>query len=570
MTTLKQLSRKRGALSRFLALSAALTATAALLAPPTSAQEAPTQAPSSVRFTVDATKRSDALIGNKVAVVNVWSPNSLTLPAKDEGGNLSSFVETVQLMQATGGSAERDLFVDPANLDVLDDYRFDPLVDACRRALQLRVKPWIKLSVPAKFSRESKVGVFGVDVLPPDDYDVYYRYVRALARKLVDEFGLDEVRSWRFGVLTEFENGDWFKAADGTPESSREAFFKLYDYSVAALDDELGVEVCVTAHAMACTEGLWDERDFFEHCAKGVNAKTGKVGTRLNVFAVSYYDEAPGKPHPLDLPGTVARVRAKARECGLNDVVFGVDEGRILASKKGAKAGDLTWRIVGQTYQAAYDARLFKILLDNDVKYFSAWSYSSGSAWNGYPLVAYRVAENVAKFKDSKRLETTAEKTLGEGVESDAVAAFDETTQTLRLTAFNFKDDLEYADSLAVEFAVSAPFWAGREVKIVEKTVDDRINFFPQWLRDKAELGISDDVFPWSPDSGCLDSGIYDAATRQLYFEKLRPKYVEIANRPYSTERTAKFGADGRLTLQTTLARHGVVFYEISPVASEK
>jgi hypothetical protein len=473
-------------------------------------------------------------------------------------------------MQATGGSAERDLFVDPANLDVLDDYRFDPLVDACRRALQLGVKPWIKLSVPAKFSRETQVGVFGVDVLPPDDYDVYYRYVRALARKLADEFGLDEARSWRFGVLTEFENGDWFKAVDGTPESSREAFFKLYDYSVAALDDELGGEVCVTAHAMACTEGLWDERDFFEHCAKGVNAKTGKVGTRLNVFAVSFYDDAPGKPHPLDLPGTIERVRAKARECGLNDVVFGVDEGRILASKKGAKAGDLTWRIVGQTYQAAYDARLFKTMLDNDVKYFSAWSYSSGSAWNGYPLVAQRVAENVAKFKDSKRLETTAEKTLAENVESDAVAAFDEATQTLRLTAFNFKDDLEYADSLDVEFAVSSPFWAGREVKIVEKTVDDQINFFPQWLRDQAELGISDDVFPWSPDSGCLDAAIYDAAARQLYFDKLRPKYVEIANRPYSTERTAKVGADGRLTLQTTLARHGVVFYEISPVDAKK
>ncbi|MBQ9127238.1 MAG: hypothetical protein IJY15_05700, partial [Thermoguttaceae bacterium] len=62
---------------------AALTATAALLAPPTSAQEAPTQAPSSVRFSVDATKRSDASIGNKFAVVNVWSQNSLTIPAKN-------------------------------------------------------------------------------------------------------------------------------------------------------------------------------------------------------------------------------------------------------------------------------------------------------------------------------------------------------------------------------------------------------------------------------------------------------------------------------------------------------
>ena len=132
-------------------------------------------------------------------------------------------------MQATGGNESRDLFIDPKNRDIVDDYDFEPLLEACQGVLDLGAKPHIKLSVPDKFSKETVVDAFEVNALPPDDYEVYYRYILALAHALVDRFGLDEVRTWGFGVLVEFENEGWFHDKDRDP-ASRGAYFKLCDY----------------------------------------------------------------------------------------------------------------------------------------------------------------------------------------------------------------------------------------------------------------------------------------------------------------------------------------------------
>ena len=89
----------------------------------------------------------------------------------------TKFVESIQFMQATGGNETRDLFVDPKNTDVVDDYDFAPLLRACHDVLNLNAKPLIKLSVPDKFSKETVIDGFSVDALPPDDYDVYYNYI---------------------------------------------------------------------------------------------------------------------------------------------------------------------------------------------------------------------------------------------------------------------------------------------------------------------------------------------------------------------------------------------------------
>lgn len=522
--------------------------------------------PSVLRVSVDAADRGKT-IGNKVSTVNIWQFQTFNFEPKDEGANLSEFVEYVQFMQATGGNASRDLFVDPSNRDVVDDYEFEPLLKACQGVLNLGAKPFIKLSVPDKFSKETVVDGFGVNALPPDDFEVYYRYVHALATALVERFGVEEVRKWGFGVLVEFENASWFHDKAKSPEGSRDANFKLYDYSVAALCELLGPDIYIGAHAMACTEGLWDERELLDHCAKGVNAKTGKGPIPIKYFAVSFYDDAPSKPHPLTLAQTVERIRERANAVGLTELRYGVDEGRILGSRKGKNAGDLTFRIVGQTYQAAFDARIFKIMIDSDIDYFSAWSYSSAGAWGGYPLIAYRVAQNVAKFRNAKVLGVTEEKTLEEGVDCDAVAAFDEGSETLLLMAYNFKYDLNYDKTADVAFNVDAPFWKGRRVKVVETTIDDNENFFCDWLADKERLQIPDEAFSWSPDSGNLDTGWIDPEYKTLYDKELRAKYLEKANRPpRSVEQESVVGEDGKISVATTLGRHAVVFYTVTPV----
>lgn len=517
---------------------------------------------SSATFHVDATQRGK-VIGNKVSTVNLWQHQNWK-PGKNEGADLTKFVEHIQFMQATGGNASRDLFLDPTNLDVLDDYDFSSLVTACRYVLEVNAKPLIKLSVPDKYSRERVEDGFSVDALPPDDYEVYYNYVKAIAETLVAEFGIEEVKTWGWGVLVEFENASWFHDKDKSPEGSRDAFFKLYDYSYAALSSVLGSDVYIGAHAMACTEGLWDERDFLDHCAKGVNAKTGEQGVPIKYFAASFYDDAPWAAHPMTLAETVGRLRERALSLGLSDLRYGIDEGRILYSTPGKDGKDLIWRIVGQTFQAGHDARTFKIMVDNDIDYFSAWSYSTSAAYSGYPLIAYRVAEKLYDFRNAKLLTTTSEKTLAEGVDCDSVAAFDEETNSLLLTAYNFKFDLNYEGTADVAFTIDVPFWRDKVVEVVKTTIDDQENFFCQWIEDRKKYQITDDMFHWSPDSGTLDSQIIDQRARDIYFNELRPKYLEKANIPPRTETTTvHVGDDGKIKLSDSLARHAVVFYSI-------
>ncbi len=521
------------------------------------------ESPSNVRFQVNVAQRGK-IIGNKVSTVNIWQLQNWYPNENCEGADLTKFVEHIQFMQATGGNVSRDLFRDPSNFDVLDDYDFSTILRACHDALKFGAKPHIKLSVPDKFSRDRVEDSFNVDALPPDNYDVYYDYIRALAVALVQEFGLNEVKTWGWGVLVEFENASWFHDKDKSPEGSRAAFFKLYDYSYAALADVLGPDFYIGAHAMACTEGLWDERDFLDHCVKETNAKTGKQGTPIKYFAVSFYDYAPDKPNKISLAQTVKPIRERALSLGLTDLRYGVDEGRILGSSKGRVANDLEWRIVGQTYQAAYDARTFKILVDSDIDYFSAWSYSSRNAYDGYPLLAYRVAERLVNFKNAKLCEIAAEKSLKEGVDCDSVVGFDEKDETIHIMAYNFKFDLNYKDSADVDFEVNAPCWKERDVVIEETVLDDSINFFSQWLKDKEKYNISDDAFNWSPDSGCLDCGFGDQDVRNLYYDKLRPTYVQIANRPINAkETTTRIDSDGILRLNATLPPHAVIFYTI-------
>ena len=70
--------------------------------------------PSTAAFHVDATKRGK-IIGNKVSTVNLWQAQTWT-PQKDEGADLTKFVEHIQFMMASGGNPSRDLFADPVEI----------------------------------------------------------------------------------------------------------------------------------------------------------------------------------------------------------------------------------------------------------------------------------------------------------------------------------------------------------------------------------------------------------------------------------------------------------------------
>ena len=71
-----------------------------------------------IKFTINANTPAEDTLPNVVNNVNVWSIEGN--PFKDakinKDNNIFEFVEYVQFMQCSGGTAERDLFKDPLNI----------------------------------------------------------------------------------------------------------------------------------------------------------------------------------------------------------------------------------------------------------------------------------------------------------------------------------------------------------------------------------------------------------------------------------------------------------------------
>lgn len=521
-------------------------------------------------FTVDSSQYGDVL-SNPASNINIWSieGDPFVGAVKHPEYDIMEFVNYIQLMQCSGGNAQRDLFVDPYDKTVLDDYNFAPLINNCRGILELGAKPLLKLgSVPLKYSAKANTDAeFDTNIYPPDDYNVYYNYIAALAQALVDEFGKEEVLTWRFGVMTEYENASWFMANSGDPDESAAEYCKLYDYTVAALIDVIG-DVFVGAHSMTVTEGIWDEAEFIKHCAQGTNYKTGKKGSRLCYLSASFYDLEPGEyTKGKTLAETIGYLRETAESYGLNNLIFGIDEGRILCGNSSGKDSDqLLSRTCGYTYQAGYDARMYKTMFENDINYFSSWDYLSNGLFDGNPTVSYHVASNAAKFGGAKLVST--EKTKRGYVpfaEVDAVSAFDEGDNTLRIMAYNFKNKVNYTAPANINFTVKVPQFEGQNVKITAYVIDDDCNYFDEWQEDRVKYGIGDECFGWSPDDPTIESTVTlsDPEAREIYYSELHDKYYECS-KLVPTETTATV-VNGEISLDITLDPHAVVFYEITP-----
>lgn len=515
------------------------------------------------------TSSSGDVIPNVVDNINVWHMGTQFYNAqRNEENDVFEFVKYVQLMQCTGGTADRDLFVDPYDTSTFTDYKFDSLIENCRGILNLGAKPHLKLGgVPLKFTSGYEPGGFGMNVYPPDDFNAYYGYIKAIAEALVSEFGLEEVKTWRFGVMTEYENKDWFMAKSGQPEDSAVAYCKLYDYTVQALVDVIGEDVFVGAHSMTVTEGLWDEEIFIRHVAEGTNYASGKKGTRICFLSASFYDSTPGEfTSGYTLPETIGYLKSKAEKYGLKNLIYGIDEGRILSgNSSGAVSNELNNRTVGYTWQAAYDARIFAQTIRAGGDYFSSWNFLSNGNLSGYPIISYHIAKNIAKFEGYKILSAnTMDVKTSLKVEIGNLVAVDEETGNFRAMVYNFKNDIDYNDKADV--TLNIPSADGKKYKVTQYLVNDDCNFFDEWLEDRVKYNVTDSCFYWSPDDPMLDSTttLADPDAREIYYSEFRDKYIECSKlTPTESEVTA---ADGNLSLDITLDAGNVVFFEIEEI----
>jgi xylan 1,4-beta-xylosidase len=116
---------------------------------------------------------------------------------------------------------------------------------------------------------------------PPKDYDKWGELVYQWVKHCVDKYGQAEVLTWYWEVWNEANGGYWH----GTPAE----FYRLHDVAVDAVRRALpGARV----GGMDSAGGGAPLSNFLEHCLRGTNFATGKLGTPIDF--VSFH--AKGSP----------------------------------------------------------------------------------------------------------------------------------------------------------------------------------------------------------------------------------------------------------------------------------
>lgn len=162
-----------------------------------------------------------------------------------------------------GCSSDRDLFVDPT--DPSKGYNFSSLLDALANVVAGGFTPHIITgNVPIALSASPYIGGFGFNSEPAANWTAYRAYINALAAAAVERFGVSQVRTWWWGVLTEYNNVDWYV---GPPE----AYFELYDTTGCALQDVLGASgVNFGAHMCTQVRATFSSRSGCRRCTHSV------------------------------------------------------------------------------------------------------------------------------------------------------------------------------------------------------------------------------------------------------------------------------------------------------------
>jgi xylan 1,4-beta-xylosidase len=151
------------------------------------------------------------------------------------------------------------------------------------RVLELGLRPIVELSfMPHDLASDPSKTVFdyGAIVSPPKDWTRWGQLIEALARHLVDRYGLDEVRRWGFEVWNE-ANLEVFWSG------TREDYLQLYDVSVRAVK---AVDPDLIVGGPATAAGKWVD-ELLAHCAA--------TGSPIDFVSTHTYGNAPLDLRPI-------------------------------------------------------------------------------------------------------------------------------------------------------------------------------------------------------------------------------------------------------------------------------
>ncbi|MFG6686790.1 hypothetical protein ACGK9U_09430 [Mariniflexile sp. HNIBRBA6329] len=248
--------------------------------------------------------------------------------------SVKDYVQSYNLVRMLGGRTD-DLNeyyqgVDASGNIITD---FSGLLTSMRNFRLTGLKPRIVLdNVPWEMSLPKVVDTYG-NSKPPTDYNLWRQYINAFLNTLVNEFGMAEVKTWRFRVATE---------PNYTPDhwrGTKEDYFKHYDITV---DEVLKViPDAIIGPGNMLTEGSATySTELIDHCVTGTNYATGQIGTKMSFFCISYYEKI--DQNTVKLPDDIGPYRNSLDSYSqFKDIPLDIQEFGILRDENGKRGVSL-------------------------------------------------------------------------------------------------------------------------------------------------------------------------------------------------------------------------------------
>ena len=266
-------------------------------------------------------------------MVNQTRFNSANFRADIE--SIKPYVTSYNIVRILGGRTDdKNTFYQgvDASGNIITD--FSGLITSMNNFMLTGFKPRIVLdNVPWEMSLPRVVDTYG-NSKPPNDYTLWRQYINAFLQTLVDEFGMSEVKTWRFRVATEpnYSPNHW--------RGTKKDYFKHYDITV---DEVLKViPDAMVGPGNLLTEGVATyTTEIIDHCANGVNYATGAIGTKMDFFSISYYEKI--DQNTVKLPGVAQLYRSKLNSYSqFSNIPFDIHEFGMLRDENAIRGLSLT------------------------------------------------------------------------------------------------------------------------------------------------------------------------------------------------------------------------------------
>jgi xylan 1,4-beta-xylosidase len=273
----------------------------------------------------------------KGPMYSFWSTRPMVNQTRFNSANFRADIESIKpytnnynLVRMLGGRLDdKNTFYQgvDASGDIVTD--FSGLITSMQNFMQTGFKPRIVLdNVPWEMSPPRLEDTYG-NSKPPVDYNLWRQYINAFLQTLVDEFGMEEVKTWRFRVGTEpnFSPDHW--------RGTKNEYFRHYDITV---DEVLQViPDAIIGPGNLLTEGVATfTTELIDHCVTGTNYATGEQGTKMDFFSISYYEKI--DQNTVKLPGVAESYRNKLNSYSqFSNIPFDIQEFGMLRDENGKR-----------------------------------------------------------------------------------------------------------------------------------------------------------------------------------------------------------------------------------------